>query len=247
MGIFDVFANGARTLAGQGGSNPPATTDTPGPPEQESGLARTATGLVERLLDIGIDGRGPFDSATEVARGAISKTTSSDAAVDKIIADHLRLVAAGGFATGLGGFITLPVALPVNVSSFYILTTRAAASVASVRGYDLEQQGVRSAVLLSLVGADAKDLLTKVGYTTTGRLANLAAQRLPGPVMMAVNKAVGFRIVTQVGKSTFGRLGRGVPVAGGAIGAGLDAYLYKQITDHVREQFPDRRTLSLVP
>lgn len=235
MGLFDVFGTGDRPRA------------TPTDSSSETGLARTATQLVERLLDVGIDGRGPFDSASAVAATAKAKTLTPDAAIDKIVSDHLKLAAAGGFATGIGGFVTLPVALPVNVSAFYILATRACASIASVRGYDLQQQGVRSAVLLSLVGADAKDLLTKVGYTSTGRLANLAAQRLPGPIMMAVNKAVGFRIVTQMGRTTFARLGRGVPLVGGAIGAGLDAYLLKQITDHVREQFPDRRTLSLVP
>ena len=158
----------------------------------------------------------------------------------------MKLAAAGGFVTGLGGFVTLPVALPANVAGFYLIATRMAAAIAHLRGYDLSRAEVRSAVLLSLVGADSDDLLKKAGYASTGRLANLAAERLPGPVLMAVNKGVGFRLLTQVGRKTFGRLGRGVPLMGGVIGAGLDGYMIKQIAEHVRTEFP-RQSSELPP
>lgn len=68
---------------------------------------------------------------------------------------------ANGFVTSLGGFITMPVALPANVTGFYLLATRMVAAVAKARGYDLTQPHIRSAVLLSLVGADADDLLSQ--------------------------------------------------------------------------------------
>jgi hypothetical protein len=34
------------------------------------------------------------------------------------------------------------------------------------------------------------------------------------------------------------KLGRGVPLAGGVVGAALDGYLMKQIADHARREFP---------
>ena len=166
--------------------------------------------------------------------------------MDRVIADHLKLVAAGGFVTGLGGFFTLPLALPANVGGFYVLATRMAAAIAVIRGYDIEAEEVRSAVLLSLVGADSDDLLKKAGYAGSGRVVNFAAERLPGPLLMAVNKAVGFRLLTQVGKKTFGRLGRGVPVVGGLVGAGLDSFMLKQIGEHVRLEFPRRDVVGEV-
>jgi hypothetical protein len=75
---------------------------------------------------------------------------------------------------------------------------------------------------------------------TTGRLSNLAAQRLPGPALMVVNKAVAFRLLSQVGKKSLVRLGRGLPVLGGVVAAGLDAYLLKRIADQARREFPPR-------
>ena len=232
MGIFDRFG---------GKDQAPAK---PAPTMPTEGLAGSATRLVERLLDVGIDGKAQFDSAATVAEHARAKAGSDEKAIDAIVGDHLKLAAAGGFVTGLGGFVTLPVALPANVAGFYIIATRMAAAIAHLRGYDLHQKEVRSAVLLSLVGADSDDLLKKAGYASTGRLSSLAAERLPGPVLMAVNKGVGFRLLTQVGKKTLGRFGRGVPLVGGVIGAGLDGYMIKQIADHVRSEFPRRDAIT---
>lgn len=198
-------------------------------------------GLVESLLDVGIDGKGPFDSAQKVADVKRAEKPDAEEAIDAVVRAHLKLAAAGGFVTGLGGFITLPVALPANVLEFYVVATRMVASIASLRGYDIKQPEIRSAILLTLVGADADDLLKKAGVVPMGRLSNLAAQRLPGPVLMVVNKAVGFRLVATAGKKTLTRFGKGVPVIGGVIGAGLDGYLLKRIADHARHEFPPRK------
>jgi hypothetical protein len=210
--------------------------------KEDGKLSGAVTGLIENLLDTGIDGKGPFDSAQKVADVKRAEKPTAEEAVDAVVRGHLKLAAAGGFVTGLGGFITMPVALPLNVLEFYLLATRMVASVASLRGYDIKQPEIRSAVLLTLVGADADDLLKKAGVLTTGRLSNLAAQRLPGPALMVVNKAVGFRLLTTAGKKSLSRLGKGVPMVGGVLGAGLDTYLLKRIADHARHEFAPRMT-----
>jgi hypothetical protein len=210
--------------------------------KEDGKLSGAVTGLIENLLDTGIDGKGPFDSAQKVADVKRSEKPTAEEAVDAVVRSHLKLAAAGGFVTGLGGFITMPVALPLNVLEFYLLATRMVASVASLRGYDIKQPEIRSAVLLTLVGADADDLLKKAGVLSTGRLSNLAAQRLPGPALMVLNKAVGFRLLTTAGKKSLSRLGKGVPMVGGVLGAGLDTYLLKRIADHARHEFPPRMT-----
>jgi hypothetical protein len=200
--------------------------------------AGAATRMVEHLMDVGIDGRGSFDSAQRVADVAMAEHLDAERAIDAMVRSHLRLAAAGGFVTSVGGFVVLPIALFANILEFYLVATRMVAGIASIRGYDIRKPEMRSAVLLALVGADADDLLKKAGFLSTGRLANLAVQRLPGPVLLAVNKAVGFRLLTQAGKKSLTRLGKAVPLAGGVIGAGVDTYLLKRIADHARHEFP---------
>ena len=209
-------------------------------PEQQGAFSSSVSKVVESLLDTGIDGKGPFDPAARVADAALAKHGGDvEQAVDEVVRDHLKLVAASGFLTNLGGFVTLPVALPANVIAFYMLATRMSAAVARLRGYDIADPRIRSAVLLSLVGADSQDLLAKAGMVApTGRLTALAAQRLPGPALMVVNKAVGFRILSTAGKKSFSRFGKSIPLVGGAVGAGLDGWLMKQLGDHVRTEFP---------
>ncbi|MDE9366500.1 EcsC family protein [Luteipulveratus sp. YIM 133132] len=204
-------------------------------------LATTATNLAERLLDVGFDGRAGFKSARAVADAARAKHQGNvEQAIDEVVGDHRRLVAGGGFITGLGGFVTMPVALPANVFEFYVLATRTTAAIAHLRGHDIDQHEIRSAVLLTLIGAEADDLLKKAGVVSTGRLANLAAQRLPGPALMVVNKAVGFRLISQVGRKAFSKMGKGIPLAGGVVGAGLDVYLFNKIAAGARREFPPK-------
>jgi len=216
-----------------GDTAPPAVFD-------DNQTAGAATRMVERLMDVGIDGKGRFASAQKVADVAIARHLQTERAIDAIVRVHLLRGAAGGFITGVGGFITLPIALPANVLGFYLVATRMVAGIASARGYDIRQPQVRSAILLALVGADASDLLSKAGYSGGGRLANLAAQRLPGPALMALNKGVGFRLLSRVGRKSIARFGRAVPLVGGVVGAGVDAFLLRQIADHARQEFPAR-------
>ena len=202
-------------------------------------LAAASQRLTDRLLAVGIDGMGTFQSAAEVARAALRDHPDTEEAVSAVVARHLKLASAGGFVTSMGGFVTLPVALPANVTGFYLIATRMTAAVAVIRGYDITQPSVRSAVLLTLVGADADELLAKAGVAVPGgRLSAAALDRLPGPVLMVVNKAVGFRILSTAGRDVFARFGRAVPVVGGVVGAGLDAWLVHRIADHARSEFP---------
>jgi hypothetical protein len=209
-------------------------------PDDNGMLGNQAVRLVENVLDLGIDGRGWFHSAQQVADAELSAHGGDrEAAVDSIIRSHLVKGGIEGFVTSLGGFVTLPVALPVNVLSFYVLATRMTAAVAALRGHDIATPQVRAAVLLTLVGADADDLLRKAGMAVpAGGLTNLAAQRLPGPAAMVVKKGVGFRLLASVAKNTLTRFGRAVPVIGGLVGAGVDTYLLHQVAENTRKEFP---------
>lgn len=195
--------------------------------------------LVRLLLDVGIDGRGPVDSARAVADAARRESRSTEDAVRKVARGALVGGGVGGFVTGLGGFVTMPVALPANVAEFYLQATRMVAAIASLRGYDLADPRIRTAVLLTLVGAKSEDVLRKAGITTvSGRATSLALRNLPPAALMVLNKAIGFRLVRGVGERALTRLGRGVPVAGGVVGGGLDVWMMKRIADHAMAQFP---------
>jgi hypothetical protein len=201
----------------------------------ENGLSsRAASAMLRKLMDVGLDGLGPIESVHRAVDDALEKENTPEEAVDLIVRKHVRYAAMGGFVTGLGGLFTMFVAIPANITVFYVLATRMVGGIASVRGYDVNKPEVRTAVLLALVGADSDDVLRKAGITSGGKVAQMAMGRLPKAALMVINKGVAFRISTEMGVRTLGRL---VPVVGGAVGAGLDGYLMHGIADHARQEF----------
>ena len=130
------------------------------------------------------------------------------------------------------------------MAAFYLQATRTVGAIAHLRGYNLNDPAVRTAVLLTLVGADATEVLRKAGMKSpTGAVAGVALKGLPPAALMVVNKAIGFRLVRGLGEKTFASLGRGVPLAGGAIGATLDTMMMKAIAHHAMEEFPRREVV----
>ena len=195
--------------------------------------------VVQVLLDAGIDGLGPLKSARELADQARRETRTPAGAEKKDIRSHVVKGGVGGFVTSLGGFVTMPVALPVNVVEFYVGATRMVATIATLRGYDLDDPQVRTAVLLTLVGSEADEVLARAGLTGgTGKVVGLVGQSLPPAALLMVNKAIGFRLLRGFGEKAFARLGRGVPVAGGFVGGGIDVWMMKRIADHALGEFP---------
>jgi hypothetical protein len=212
----------------------------------EGGLTGAATRLVERLLDVGIDGKGPFDSAHDVAATALKHARGDAEQALRIISrDHRQLGAVGGFVTGVGGFFTMPISLPANVLEFYLVATRLTAATARIRGYDIDQPEIRSAILLTLTGADSEDLLKRAGlHAGSGKLSALAADRLPAPALMVLNKAIGFRLLARIGQNTFARLGRLLPFIGGLVGAAIDVYMLNRVGRQAAKEFPPVATFG---
>lgn len=201
-------------------------------------MGSQAVSAATRLVHLGVGGAGPLPSAHETAARALARAGGDKgAALKSIIASHRKLAAAEGFATGVGGFFTLAVAVPANIAGFYLVAAHMSASIAALNGYDNQRHEVQTAVLLTLVGVDADDILAKAGVRRTP-LSNVATERLPGPAVMVINKAIGFRLLGQLGSRTFSQLGRAVPLAGGAFGGAMDVYLLNQIAKNAVAEFP---------
>jgi hypothetical protein len=196
--------------------------------------------MVDLLLDVGLDGRGPLSPVRSVADEALARAGGDREKAIAALARRSTVTGGiGGFVTGIGGFVTMPVSLPVNVAEFYLQAVRMVGGIAVLRGYDIDDPRVRSAVLLTLVGSDADEVLEKAGMSTAGsRVTTYALRGLPPAALMMVNKAVGFRLLRGVSEKVLARFGRGVPFAGGLVGGGIDGWMMKTIADHAMEELP---------
>jgi hypothetical protein len=231
VGALDVFRSPRSTA---GAERPALEAALDGPPDTGA-VAR----LIRVLMDVGLDGAGPLRSASQMAERARRGTRTPQAAVAKVARRHVIGGGAGGFLTGVGGFVTMPVALPANVVEFYVGATRMVAAIATLRGYDVNDPQVRTAVLLTLVGSDADEVLAKAGLTGgTGKMVGFVGQQLPPAALLILNKAIAFRLLRGFGEKAFARLGRAIPLAGGVVGGGIDVWMMKRIADHALNEFP---------
>ena len=73
----------------------------------------------------------------------------------------MRLSAAQGFVTNLGGIVTMAATVPANISGLALLQCRMVAGIAHLRGYDLDDPRVRNAILLTMLGEDHVKALVK--------------------------------------------------------------------------------------
>jgi hypothetical protein len=153
------------------------------------------------------------------------------------VATHVRLAAASGFVTGLGGIATLPVTVPASMAGLYVVATRMTAGVAHLRGYDVETDEVRSAVLVALLGSAGASALRDTGVEIGQRSTAVALQRLPEQALAELNRRVGYRLVARAGEKGVVNLAKLVPLVGGPLGAAVDGVSCKTIAGYAMRTF----------
>ena len=170
-----------------------------------------------------VDGLPGMETAQELANKYLNRYNSTDEAIDKFIKWQQAKCATSGFLTGLGGIITLPVAIPANISSVIYVQTRMVAAIAHMRGFDLKDDQVRTLVYVALTGQAAADILKQAGIKFGTKMSTVLIKKIPFEVIKQINKSVGFRLVTKFGQTGVINLGKGIPFVGGIIGGTVDA------------------------
>ncbi len=202
----------------------------------------TALQLVSKLIDFGIDGKAPrLKPSGDVARDYLSDTRFADEEdrIRSLIRWHVAAAATTGFTTGLGGLVTLPVTLPAGLGAAWVLQARMIGSIAHIRGYDLQDERVRTLVIAALAGdRTVSEAMRHIGGDLAVRAGRAAVQRVPGRVLVDINKAVGFRLLTRGGTTGVVNLGKAVPVLGGVVGGAVDGASTRAVGAVATRAFP---------
>ena len=169
-----------------------------------------------------IQGLPGMESAEELAKRYLEKYDTVDEAIDTFINWQCAKCATSGFITGLGGLLTLPVAIPANISSVIFVQIRMIATIAKMRGYNLKDDQVKTLVFVALTGQAATDILKQAGITIGSKVGINLIKKMTMKVIYQINKKVGFRLVTKFGQKGIINLGKLVPIVGGVIGGTVD-------------------------
>lgn len=184
---------------------------------------KTILKVLDWAYEQAIDGMPGVGSANDLAQEYMVREGTLAEQVNSLIRWQNAKAATSGFVSGLGGLITMPVAVPANISVVLFVQVRMIAAIAIMGGYDVNDDRVKSLVYACMAGNAAKGYLREVGIDVTRKLALSAIRSIPGKTLTAINQKVGFRLLTKFGEKGVVNLGKFVPLAGGIIGATFEA------------------------
>ena len=205
-----------------------------------------AGGALRRVLEVAIDGYGRVPGARAVAAKHLQKHTDSvDDAIDSVVAQHVRLASAQGFVTNLGGVAALPVAIPANLAGIAVVQVRMVAAVAHLRGYDVDDLKVRTALVMCLLGADEVSRQIADGSLPTSPMAIATAPVFDALLDRRVADAVLTDLMNRIGGKNLALVvTRRVPLLGGGVGAVVDGLATRQIGLYAKTELLRRRALA---
>jgi EcsC protein family len=206
--------------------------------------ASTALALIQKLNDLGIEGQAPgMATSVRLAENYLSDSryATHDARIDSLIRWGSSKSFTTGFATGLGGFVVLPVTVPAAIGAAWIVQARMVGAIAHMRGYDLEDDRVRTLAFAAIAGdATAKEAVRRVGADLATRASKQAVHRVSGRALIEINKKVGFRLLTKAGTTGVINLSKAIPIVGGVVGGAVDGASTRIIGRIAKETFAER-------
>ena len=184
-----------------------------------------------------VNGVAGLDSATELAEDYKKEGGTPHEQANSLIRWQNTKAATSGFITGLGGIITLPIAIPANVASVLYVQVRMIAAIAHLGGYDIKNDKVKTLVYACMAANSAKDIAKDVGIAVGNKLAMNAVKNISGKTIQEINKRVGVKLLTKFGEKGVVNLGKAIPLLGGVIGGSFDAYTTNAVGNIARDTF----------
>lgn len=200
----------------------------------QSMVMKTLDWAYEKAITIDLPG---MDSAYDLAKDYSEQQGSLVDKVNSLIRWQNTKAGTSGFVTGLGGLLTLPVAIPANIASVMFVQIRMIAAIAIMGGHDPKRDKVRTLVYLCLCGNGAREIIQQAGIRIGEKMAISLIKRIPSVVITNINRMVGFRLLTRFGQKGVINLGKAIPLVGGVIGAAVDGFSTNTIGNVARDMF----------
>lgn len=198
--------------------------------------------LIKQTLDwianAGINGFGILPSAKEDAKQYRKTAKSIDESIDSIIRWRTAQAAGTGFITGLGGVEAMPIMIPSGLVMSYALGANTAATIAALRGYEVHSEQVRTMILLCLIGEAGETVLKNAGVAIGTEISIKMIERIPGKVLIEINKKIGLKLITKAGEKGMVNLMKLVPIVGGVVGGTFDATFVNACGQTAKKVFP---------
>jgi len=187
--------------------------------------------------DKAINGVPGLDSAQEMAEDYLNGDGDLVDKTNSLIRWQNAKAGTSGFIGGLGGALLMPVTIPANISSVMYVQVRMIAAIAYMGGQNLKDDRVKALVYACLCGNAAKDIVKEIGIKVGTKLTQQAIKNISSQVIVKINQAVGFRLLTKFGQTGAVNLVKIIPIVGGFVGATFDSVTTNTIGNIAMDTF----------
>lgn len=193
--------------------------------------------MLDWLYDKAVDGVAGFSSAEDMANDYMKRSGSTVDQANALIRWQNAKAGTSGLVTGLGGLVTMPFAVPANITSVLLVQLRMIAAIAHIGGHDVHDDRVRTLAYVCMLGSGANDVFKKAGIDLGKRLTTKFIKNMSAEIIKAINQKVGIRLVTKFGEKGVINLGKAIPIVGGVISGSADAWATNVIGNVARDAF----------
>ncbi len=179
--------------------------------------------LMDRLYQQAIQGIPKVSLPVDrLAERYLQRHRQVRTAANAFIRYQIAKCTASGFLAGLGGFLTLPVAVPANVGSVLYVQLRTIAVLACMGGYDPHDDEVRTLVYACLANVSADQFVKHLGIRAGTRLSLALVKKMPAAALTKLSQKAGTHFLAKLGIKGITHAGKVVPVVGGLVSGGFD-------------------------
>ena len=139
--------------------------------------------------------------------------------------------------TSLGGIFTLPFTIPASLAANWVIQTRMVAAMAYIGGFNIDDPPVRVSIALCLLGKKGQQALEGDYNEFQKLLRKDQIAKLSKQTIQMLNLVIANRLMKLAAQKGLSRLGKAIPIIGGALGGFLDYYSCKNSSEFAFEFF----------
>lgn len=130
-----------------------------------------------------------------------------------------------GAATGVGGFMTLPITVPTDLIITWKIQIALIYSIAYVFGYSDDKISMKTDIYLILGGKQAKNTLNELGINTGNQITKKALQKhIFREISGRVLRIIPQKIIAKASEKSVSHFVKLVPLAGAPFGFAFDFF-----------------------
>lgn len=193
--------------------------------------------LLHNLYEKSIKGISNFKTTEELAEKYLKDEGKLEDKINKLIKNHEYKSGLDGFINGVGGAITLPLTIPLELGSLLYYQIRMVSTIALMCGHDIHDSNTKTLTFIFLTGDNHTKFMKEIDEEHNKSLLNSQLISYSQELITQINKRVTFQLLKKLELQGFLDFSKGIPIISGLLGGALDVISTMKIGEIAKDHF----------